>query len=449
MKDIDYQSYTTKPSSSLDHLPGETGWPILNQTVEFLLDSKAQSKRLSEKYGLLFRGRVLFQDTVVALGPEANKAVMMDSDGIYSNKLAWDPILDKLFPNGLMLRDFEEHKHHRRIMQSAFKKHALEGYVSRMVPHFQRGVQDFAGRKKFGFKTAIKELLLDVAAEVFLGVDMGDRAHKINQAFIDTMMGSTAVVKVPLLFNSWGKALKGRATLESFIAEHIQAKRKKPGPDFFSQICQAKDEEGNYFSDDAVRDHIIFLLFAAHDTTTSTLCSVLYFLSKNQEWQSKLHKEFSALPEELSFDDLATMENSVLVFKESLRLRPPLTSITRRCLQETELLGHKIPRNAQISISPLFTHYMAECWDRPEAFEPDRFGPERAEHKRHSYQWVPFGGGAHKCIGLNFAELQVKLFLFHLLRNYRVTVADDYDMKVNWVPLTFPRDEMQVRLEPR
>ena len=82
-------------------------------------------------------------------------------------------------------------------------------------------------------------------------------------------------------------------------------------------------------------------------------------------------------------------------------------------------------------------------------FDPDRFAPERAEHKRNSHQWIPFGGGAHKCIGLNFAEIQVKLFLYHLLKNYRVGIPKGYEMKCRQVPLNFPVDDLNVTLTAR
>lgn len=444
--DINYSSFSAKPSSAVHHLPGEKGWPLLGHTYRFLTDTYNLSEELYRRHGPVFYSRVLFQDAVMLCGPEANEIVLQDRKREFSSKLAWDPLLDRLFPNGLMLRDFDEHRYHRRILQAAFKKPVLTSYLDAMGSRLSAGIDDFAGRGSFGFKPAIKSLLLDVAAEVFLGVEMGEEADAVNQAFVDTMLASMAVVKLPLPGTTWQRGLKGRSLLEDFIERHIPAKRAAPGADFFSQICAATDEDGNVFSDEAVRDHVIFLLFAAHDTTTSTLCSLVYLLAKHPEWQARLREELLGLGDSASFDGLASLEQCEWVLKETLRMYPPLPSITRRTVQETEVMGFRLPANTSVNLSPLHTHYLSECWDAPKQFDPERFSPERAEHKRHSYQWLPFGGGAHKCIGLNFAELQVKLFLYQLLRNHEVSLPAGYELRCRQVPLNFPVDDLQLSL---
>ena len=122
------------------------------------------------------------------------------------------------------------------------------------------------------------------------------------------------------------------------------------------------------------------------------------------------------------------MEKTTWVFREALRMHPPLPTIPRRVVEDVEWQGYTIPKNSLVNISPLHTHYMEEYWSNPYSFDPERFSPERAEDKQHFYQWIPFGGGHHKCLGINFAELQTKTFLFHFLRQYRVSVKPGYEM---------------------
>ena len=129
-------------------------------------------------------------------------------------------------------------------------------------------------------------------------------------------------------------------------------------------------------------------------------------------------------------------------------MHPPLTMVPRRTLEEVEFQGHRIPANTLVNISPLHTHYMERCWSDPYRFDPERFSPGRAEDKGHFFQWLPFGGGHHKCIGLNFAELQTKTFLLQLLRRYRISVADHYQPSWQLVPLTVPKDGLPVTLTP-
>lgn len=270
---------------------------------------------------------------------------------------------------------------------------------------------------------------------------MGQEADRVNRAFIAAVDASLAVVRLPIPGTSWWRGLQGRRYLERFMGGLVAEKRRAGGDDFFSQICHARGENNEALTDQEVVDHMIFLLFAAHDTTTSTLCSLVYRLAKHPHWQETLRREIQGLGKaEVSYDDLEAMEQTGLVFRETLRMHPPLPTIPRRAIRECEFQGFRIPRNAAVSVVPIHTHYMPEYWSNPHEFDPERFSPERAEHKRHFFQWAPFGGGQHKCLGLNFAEIQSKVFLFHLLRHYRVRIDPDYVMPTQVVPLAVPKD---------
>lgn len=447
---VDYTQYSRKPASNLKHIPGDKGLPILGHTLEFLRDNHALVNRGYAKHGLVYRRRVLFQEGVSLLGPDANQQVLLDSQQCFSNYLAWNTVLEKIFPNGLMLKDFSDHRYHRRILQSAFKKPAIESYLQPMGQHIVDGIAQWPRNQTVHFLPAIKSLLLDIAAQTFLGVELGDDADAVNKAFVDAADASIALVQRRIPGTRWERGMAGRELLESFMQRQLPSKKVSEDLDFFAQICRAQDEQGQQLGDQAVIDHIIFLLFAAHDTTTSTLCSVAYALAKNPQWQEELRAEYAQFGDRIpSYDDIAAMEKTAWVFREALRMYPPLPVIPRRCLRETEVLGHRIPRNAGVALSPLFTHYMDDYWDRPSQFEPERFSTARAEHKRHSYQFVPFGGGAHKCLGLNFAEIQVKLFLSLFLSKCELSVAPEYQAKCTLIPLRMPTDGLPVTVRNR
>ena len=139
---------------------------------------------------------------------------------------------------------------------------------------------------------------------------------------------------------------------------------------------------------------------------------------------------------------------TALVFKEALRLYPPLPTIPRQAIQDCEFEGYAIRRGEQVHVSPYFCHRLANIWTEPERFDPERFNKERAEDKQHRHAWIPFGGGAHKCLGLKFAELQVKLVLFHILRSYQLQVPTDYQMPYQPVPIGKPTDALPLQLLP-
>lgn len=430
-----------KPSNKVSHIPGENGMPVVGFTFHFLKDFHGLVNRMEQKYGEVFRYRAIMQDVITLLGPEANEFILKDSDHNFSSKKAWDVVLEELFPNGLMLRDFENHKIHRKILQGAFKKPAMISYVEKMNPRFSQGLQEWPHGGEMKFFDHIKELLLSAGAELFLGMQMGAEAKKVNESFIAAVDASLAVVRAPIPGTTWWKGIRGRRYLEEFMGNLVAQKRASNEQDFFTQICHSKGENGEELSDQEVIDHMIFLLFAAHDTTTSTLTSLVYRLAKHPEWQEAVYEEIQSIgKDEIDYEDLDALEKTGLVFKEVLRMHPPLPTIPRRAINDCEFKGFKIPRNAAVGVVPLHTHYMKEYWSNPYQFDPERFSPERAEHKKHFYQWVPFGGGHHKCLGLNFAEIQSKVFLYHFLKQYKATIRTGYEMPFQTVPLAVPKD---------
>jgi cytochrome P450 len=152
--------------------------------------------------------------------------------------------------------------------------------------------------------------------------------------------------------------------------------------------------------------------------------------------------------DDLGYDDLEALETLGWVMKEALRRYPPLPVIPRIAEEDFEFDGRRIRKDSMVVVSPIFTHHMPEWWDEPRRFDPARFSPERAEHERHTHHWIPFGGGPHMCIGLRFAETQVKLILHHLVRRYRWSVPDGYEMPVQQAPISKPMDGLPLRLEP-
>ena len=130
-------------------------------------------------------------------------------------------------------------------------------------------------------------------------------------------------------------------------------------------------------------------------------------------------------------------------FKEALRMIPPVPSIPRRALRDFTFMGHHVPAGTAVSISPSYVHMMPEHWAEPETFNPMRFTPENSKG-RHKYAWVPFGGGAHMCLGLHFAYMQTKLFMHHLLTQTRVEIADGYEPEWQAWPIPKPKDGLRV-----
>ncbi|HBM23638.1 MAG TPA: cytochrome P450, partial [Alcanivorax sp.] len=171
-------------------------------------------------------------------------------------------------------------------------------------------------------------------------------------------------------------------------------------------------------------------------------------LASAPEWQERLREESRALGKtQLEYEDLEKLPGIGLAMKEALRLCAPVPSLPRRTVRDVEYDGFHIPKGSFITMAPYFTHYMEEYWPDAERFDPERFAEHRREDKVHPYAWVPFGGGAHKCIGLHFADMQVKAILHQVLLKYRWRVPADYVMPVDTTSLPVPKDGLPVTLE--
>lgn len=436
------------PSTALESalVPGDSGLPVVGHTLSFLRHTQAFMTSQRERYGADFRVRIFGQSTMVLGSPAAVREVLLDKDKNFSSDRGWRNI-GELFRGGLMLRDFEEHRVDRRIMQAAFRPDAMRGYVTVMNAQIPETVR--AWPSKLRLYPALKRLTLDMASRIFLGLALGRDSRTVDRAFIATVAASLALVRRDWPLLSYGRGMRGRRVLERFFSELIRERRANPGSDLLSELCRAKSEEGERFSDAAIRDHMIFLMMAAHDTTTSSLSSIVHLLLAHPEWQERVRDEIRARGAgPLSWDDRTQLPLLDRCLDEALRLLPPAPFIARRSIRACSIAGFEIPANTGLGVSSLVTHRLPEYWSAPDDFDPDRFLPERAEHNAHSHLYYPFGGGAHVCIGLHFARIQVKAVLNEVLANYRIrTLQPAAKRKLVAVPIPYPRDGLPIILD--
>ncbi len=380
-------------------------------------------------------------------GPEANRLVLMDREQIFSAMRPWTQIMGRIFTNGLLLRDGADHKQHRKIMHEAFTRPALRDYAERMSPTIARGIGSFAASDSpiLVFR-AYKQLTLELAASIFVGTDLGATTRPMNTAFEDMVAASMSRIRLPLIGREFQRGLRGRKYMLELLGGMLEKKHGDAGPDMFSRLCRARTPEGEALRDSEVLDHMIFLMMAAHDTTTSTLTSLTYELAKHPSFQERVRAESRALGvSDPSLDQLAGLESLGMAMNETLRRYPPLPVIPRVATADFEFGGFRLPAGCMVVVSPIHTHHMSEWWSDPFRWDPDRFAPSRAEHERHTHSFAPFGGGPHMCLGLRFAEAQVKLVMHHLVLRYRWSVPDGYTMPVQQAPISKPRDGLPVR----
>jgi cytochrome P450 len=432
-------------------IPVDNGLPILGHSIGMFRDVLGTVQALERRHGPIWKSHIGSASIVNILGPDALELVLKNRDGNFSSKLGWEFFIGQVFPGAIMAMDGDDHRYQRRIMQVAFRKSALRAYLEQMSPAIELGIGRWTSRQVTSITVfpLIKQLTLDLAASVFMGIELGKDAAALNRAFVHTVAASLAFIRAPIPGLKMWRGVRGRKLLVERFRELLPRKRAVHTSDFFSEFCHARSEQGEQFTDEEIVNHMIFLMMAAHDTTTSTLTTMMYLLAKHPEWQERLRDEARALGKpQLDHDDLENVETMNLVMREALRMYPPLASMPRMCTRDTAFRDYLIPAGTMVGVFPIHTHHMPSLWTEPYRFDPERFSSARQEDKSHAFAWVPFGGGAHMCIGQHFATLQVKAIMHQLLLRYRWSVPAGYVMPYQLVPIAKPRDGLPIALTP-
>ena len=439
------------PGSGLKAVLGDAGLPIIGHTIEMFRSGPQYPLHLYRKHGPVFFADSAFLPSVVAMGPDATQTIFANKDKDYTTK-GWVKAIGPFFPRGLMLLDFDEHLAHKRIMQGAFTRPRIAEYVKEMDRVATAIVTDWpTDDRRFLFYPAVKELTLDVASVVFMGQDLrNDRKTiaKVNYAFERAIRAGTATIRTPVPPFKWWRGLQGRKVLEEYFQARVTERRDAQGTDMLTVLCHTADDDGNTFTDTDIVNHMIFLMMAAHDTTTSTLSTMTYHLAAHPQWQERAREESDRLGDgPLDIEALESLTTLDLVMDESLRLVTPLHLNVRQTVRDTDLLGYYLPADTLVATWPSMNHRLPELYSNPDRFDPERFAEPRAEHKKHRYAWAPFGGGAHKCIGMTYARLEVKTVLHRMLRRYRLELAHPgYRAHWDYGGMPIPMDGMPIVL---
>ena len=441
--------------SGLKPTMGNSGLPLLGHLIEIFRGGPEFVLESYRKYGPVYYTETPAMNAVVALGPDATQEVFSNRRKDFTT-VAWNDVIGPFFDRGLLLLDFDEHMYHRRIMQEAFTRTRLSGYIQHMDTVATKVVaQDWpVNDRRFLFMPAIKDLTLDIASVVFMGHEPGsdhELVTKIKAAYETTTRAGGAIIRTPLPPFKWWRGLQARKVLEDYFVERVREKRGSVGTDMLTVLTHIADEDGNTFSDTDIVNHMIFVMMAAHDTSSSTMTTMAYHLAANPEWQDRLREEGDRLIGDapLDIDTLDKLETFDLVIKECLRMVTPLPFNVRRAVRDTSIQGHFVPAGTNINLWPGMNHMLPELWDDPAKFDPARFAEPRSEHKRHRYAFTPFGGGAHKCIGLVFGQLEIKSVMHRVLRNYRLELAHPgYTPRYDFAGMPMPIDGMPIVLRP-
>jgi len=430
------------PNQALDGLRGTRGFPLVGDVLKMLPDPLPYIQQLHSEFGNVFFAHFARnRKNVLLLGPNATELALVSQADKFSNELGYSELSGFLGKRTILFQDGADHKFLRKAFNPAFKPDNLRQYLSNVALKIDDQLTNWSTDSS-QLVADINLLTLRIASQSIVGVSVEEDAESINTNFLKVLGGMVSMVPDFPGSPKW-QGKKGRLYVDGFVRSRISERRANPSHDVFSQLCAA--ELG--LTDDDIVDNMVGVLFASYETTASTIAMMLHTLAFNPEWQEPLRHELASLmdSDEVKLQSVQQCIKTELVFKETLRLYSPLSFLPRRTVESVEVEGFTIPANTPITLAPRFVHHMPSIYSNPEIFDPERFSANRAEDQAHRCAWIPFGKGAHACIGMHFARMEVFTFFSRLLNRFRVESIDS-KLSLSHVPVLKPAQELPVRL---
>jgi cytochrome P450 len=424
--------------------PGNLGLPVIGETIAFFTDRDFAQKRHA-KYGPVFKTNLFGQTTVFLQGAEGNRFILSHENEYF--QVSWPPSVKQLLgPLSLALQTGPQHMNRRKILAQAFQPRALSGYVDAMNQISDRYLAKWCEQGELTWYPELRDYTLDIACKLLVGLDHGAETNLGH--YYETWVAGLFSIPLNLPWTAFGKAFCCREKLLAEIAQLIRSRQAdgagRSQPDALDLMLTARDDEGEGLSLAELKDQVLTLLFAGHETLTSSLASLCLLLAQNPAALARARAEQQALRDQpLNFELLKQMPYLDQILKEVLRVLPPVGGGFRSVLQDCEYGGYQIPAGWQLLYQINATHQDPTIYPNPQEFDPERFG--RSEDKLKPFSHVPFGGGLRECIGKEFARLEIKLLAVRLLREYQWELLPEQDLTIVMIPTPKPKDGLKVR----
>jgi cytochrome P450 len=425
---------------------------IAHEPLPILLDAY-------ERHGPIFSLRLLHSRTVFMLGPEANHFVTVAHPENFHWRESSFGDLIPLLGDGLLTIDEGYHDRARAIMMPAFHREQIVAATEAMTIEADQAIAALPVGEVVDVYEWMRNLAMRIAMRALLGLDPDEAGKGAAAAehFERALSFYGIDFHLRLLRgpgSPWRKMNRSRAILDEIVFGEIARCRAHPDPDrrdILSLLVGARGAGGEAFSDREIRDQVMTLMFAGHDTSTSTLTFMLHELARHPEVTRRLHEEQDRVlqgesPTALQLErEMPYLET---VLDEVLRLYPPAWIGPRRAIREFEFGGYTVAKGAYVNYCSWASHRLPEVFPQPEAFIPERFTRERkAALPRGAY--VPFGGGSRICIGKRFGQTEVKLVATKLLQRLRVEALPGRTVTIRQMPTLSPRGGLKMRVLER
>lgn len=440
--------------------PGPKSRFLLGNALELRRDAPSFVLDLRSRYGDIARYQVLRSQMYMLSHPDYVKHVLQDNHRNYGKNSFAYRALRIVLGNGLLTSQGDFWLRQRRLSQPAFHRHRIAGFSEVMINATLDMLQNWeayaARHQVFDVAEEMMQLTLRIAGETLFSIDLTDEAGEVGQAVgsgIEQLTNRFLRALAPPL---WVPTPENRRfnnvlrTLDRVVYDIIAERRRSQEDhgDFLSMLMQAEDEEtGERMDDQQLRDEVMTMILAGHETTANSLSWTWYLLSQSPEVEAKLAAELAEVlgGRAPTLDDLPQLPYTLMVFQEGLRLYPPVYSYHRSAIAEDEIGGYPIAPGQALSVSPFVVHRHPDFWPEPETFDPERFTPERMS-ERHRFAYIPFAAGPRQCIGRDFALMEAQLIIATVAQRYRLRLVPGHPVVLQTAVTLRPRHGLNVTL---
>ena len=438
---------------------GPKGGRVMGNMREFNRDTLGFIGRCAREFGDVVLTRFLYVPAYFLFHPEHIEYVLASGSKNFIKPISFkSPFFRRLVGNGLVTSEGDFWRRQRRLAQPAFHRDRTSAYGETMVAFTERALDSWRDGETLDAHEEMMRLTQAIVVKTLFGADVSDEADRVGRAMhlIVRPFASQATLKWILdnRLPTPGHFRFNRAVREiDRVVYHIIAGRRASGEDtgdLLSMLLRAQDEDGTQMTDRQLRDEVMTLFIAGHETTALTLTWAWYLLAQNPEAEKKLHAELEEVlgGRAPSVDDLPRLRYCEWIVKESMRLYPPAWGVGREAVRDCEVGGYRIPEGMQIFTFQWVVQRDARWYDEPESFRPERWREEVAA-RLPKFAYFPFGGGPRQCIGNSFATMEAVLVLSTIARRFRLRLADSHAVELLPAMSLRPKGGVWLKLERR